>query len=99
VSVGVSNTGSMSGDQIMFLWVQGPPTLDGLRSQKELKAFARVSLEPGESKQVELPLRVQDLKHWSTSKGSWVIDPGEYMLFVGPSAADYEGTGQFTVPG
>jgi beta-glucosidase len=90
VTVDVTNTGSVTGDEIAFAFIAGPPAAEGKRSVKELKSFARVSLDPGATERVHLPVRIQDLKHWSTSTSSWVIDPGEYSVRVGRSADDAE---------
>ena len=101
VTANVRNTGSANGDEVAYLFVKGPDVPEEPRSVKELKSFARVSLAPGATERVHLPVRVQDLKHWSTAQGSWVIDPGDYTVLVGPSAAegDLQLVGTFTVPG
>ena len=101
VTTDVTNTGPSPGDEVAFLFVAGPPMSGAPRSQKELKSFARVSLAPGATERVHLPLRVRDLEHWNTATSSWVIDAGEYTVLVGSSGADGDlaVAGTFAVPG
>jgi len=101
VTADITNTGAAAGDEVAFLFVKGPPVQGATRSVKELKSFARVALAAGTTATVHLPVRIQDLKHWSTATNAWVVDPGEYTVLVGPSGADDDlaVAGTFTVPG
>ncbi len=87
VSVRVSNTGSRSGKQVVQLYVS-PPASAIFRSQKELKAFAKVALAPGESKTVTLKLQHSDFGVWNRLVHNWQVEAGEYRLLLGTSAAD-----------
>lgn len=86
VEVDVTNTGSIAGDEIVQLYVSSPatPGLTHAPPPKELKAFARVSLQPGESKTVQLFVAARDLRHWGTN--GWELATGQHTVFVGPSA-------------
>jgi beta-glucosidase len=99
VTATITNTGTRSGDEVAFLFVAGPPVAGELRSVKELKSFARVALAPREAQTVHLPVRMRDLKHWSTAQNTWVIDRGEYSVLVGSSGAaeDLKLAGTFTI--
>jgi beta-glucosidase len=55
---------------------------------KELKAFSRVTLEPGESRRVDLDIPVSDLYYWNESIQGWDYDPGDLEILVGASAGD-----------
>jgi beta-glucosidase len=83
VAVTVANTGKMAGDEIVQLYVKYP-AMGVRRPPKELKAFARVSLAPGESKEVQLQVTARDLRYWGDS--GWAIEKGEHTVLVGPSA-------------
>jgi beta-glucosidase len=88
VAIDVTNTGAVDGDEVVFLFVAGPSSpMPGARSVKELKSFARVSVRSGQTQTARLPLRVQDLRHWDQGTQSWVVDPGEYSILVGPNGA------------
>jgi beta-glucosidase len=100
VTAEITNTGSVPGDEVAFLFVKGPPRDDSRRSLKELKSYARVSLAAGATGTVHLPVRIQDLKHWNASANAAFVDPGEYTVLVGPSGDDDDlaVAGTFTVP-
>ncbi|HYQ02181.1 MAG TPA: glycoside hydrolase family 3 N-terminal domain-containing protein [Polyangiaceae bacterium] len=92
VTVSVENTSAVDGDEVVMLFVQGPPkagNIAGDRPVKELKSFARVSVKAGQTVPVELPVRVRDLRRWEgDAKGKWVIDSGVYTVLVGKNAED-----------
>lgn len=86
IEVTVTNTGSVAGDEIVQLFVGSPPTpgLTHAPPPKELKAFTRVSLAPGESKAVQLFVPARDLRHWGPN--GWELATGQHTVYVGPSA-------------
>jgi beta-glucosidase len=90
VEVRVTNTGRMAGDEVVQLYVASPATPGLLHPPppKALKAFTRVALEPGQSKQVQLSVPARDLRHWGRHLGSggWELARGEHTVLVGPSA-------------
>jgi beta-glucosidase len=87
VKVDITNTGNVAGDEVAFLFVSYPSSA-ARRPAKELKGFYRVSLSPGQSKRVTIPLRVSDLKFWNTSANAWQVESGTVQIMVGPSSAD-----------
>ena len=92
VQVTVKNVGKMAGDEIVQLYVGSTTT--ARRPKKELKAFARVTLAPGESKNVQLNVAAKDLAYWNMTQNGWVVEKvgsatnatGEHTVFVGPSS-------------
>jgi beta-glucosidase len=86
VELRVTNTGQMAGEEVVQLYVASPATPGLLHAPppKELKAFARVGLEPGESKRVQLSVPARDLRHWGPD--GWELARGEHTVLVGPSA-------------
>jgi beta-glucosidase len=106
ITVDVENTGSVDGDEVVMLFVAGPPkpaNITGDRPIKELKRFQRVNGlkaagQPGSTVRVTLPLAIQELRHWEGGAGgAWVIDPGEYTIMVGPNSVQLPLTGKLTV--
>ena len=87
VSVDVTNTGSAKGDESVLLFV-GYPGTTKRRSAKELKGFARVSLDAGAKKTVTIPVRVQDLKYYDATSGGWAVESGTVKIMVGPNVAN-----------
>jgi Fibronectin type III-like domain len=69
------------------------------RPPRELRAFAKVDLDAGESRSVSFRLAARDLSYWSTSAGAWVLEPGEFTFAVGASSRDLRLTTTIDVPG
>jgi beta-glucosidase len=85
-SVTVTNTGSVAGGDVVQLYVRA---LDSRveRARRELKAFARVRLEPGAATPVVLEVPVSELAYRDEKHG-WVVEPGRYLLLAGHHAED-----------
>jgi len=86
LKVTVQNTGTVAGTETVFAFAQYPNS-SAHRSVKELKGFARVTLEAGQSKQVGIQIRASDLKYWDSNSSAWVVETGNVEFDVGPSAA------------
>jgi beta-glucosidase len=94
VSFNVRNTGLLKGEEIPQLYVSDvESSID--RPVKELKGFAKVFLNPGESKKVELELTKDDLSFFDVKTKSWKAEPGEFEVFIGSSSADLKLKGRF----
>jgi beta-glucosidase len=87
VSVRLSNTGSRVGKEVLQLYVS-PPASAIFRPQKELRAFEKVELAPGESRTVHFKLEHGDFAYWNALVHAWHCEPGEYRLMIGTSAAE-----------
>jgi beta-glucosidase len=96
VSLQVRNSGSRAGAEVVELYVHdGHSTVD--RPEKELKGFRRVTLAPGESKNVEFSLDPASLGYYSVAKKAWVTEPGQFDVLIGSSSRDIRMKGSFTV--
>ncbi|MEM1177740.1 MAG: glycoside hydrolase family 3 N-terminal domain-containing protein, partial [Acidobacteriota bacterium] len=94
ISVEVTNSGERAGVEVAQLYIRdlvGSTT----RPVKELKAFERLSLEPGESREVVFTLTEKDLAVY-TAGGVWQAEAGDFEVFVGGSSTDVQAT-QFTL--
>jgi len=67
------------------------------RSEKELKAFARVSLKPGETQAVTLTLGPRAFAYYDSEARNWRVAKGRYELLVGSSSRDTRLTGAVEV--
>jgi beta-glucosidase len=85
VTADVTNTGTVAGDEVTFLFVSYPNTTVR-RPAKELKGFVREAVQPGQTVQVTIPLRISDLKYWDTTSSSWMIESGPVTIMVGGSS-------------
>jgi beta-glucosidase len=83
----VTNTGGRAGSEVVQLYV-APRAPRLPRPPKELKAFAKAALAPGETRRLALELEANAFAAWDPAAGGWVVDPGDYDLLVGRSAGD-----------
>ena len=96
VSIDITNTGQRAGKEIVQGYVRDPQA-HLQRPEKELKAFAKVQLEPGERKTVTLSIARDALAYFDDLAGLWVAEAGEFELLVGASAQDIRATATFTL--
>ncbi len=82
VSVDVTNTGAVAGDEVVQLYVHQKWGSDS-RPVRELKGFRRLSLKPAETQAVTFTLGPEELRYWSTSQGKWVQDAAAFDVYVG----------------
>ena len=82
VSVDVTNTGAVSGKEVVQLYVSDLNGTSG-RPAMELKGFGKVELAPGETKTVTMTLTARDLSFWHEELGDWYAPSGRYALRVG----------------
>jgi beta-glucosidase len=87
VSVDVTNTGSMAGDEVVQLYVKHLKSKVE-RPREELKGFQRVSIQPNETKTVTIPLKATDLAYWDEKQGQFVVEAEPVGLMVGDSSSD-----------
>ena len=87
VSVPVRNTGGRAGQTVVQLYVRDKEAALS-RPDKELKAFAKLSLAPGESATVNLTLDMRSFAYFDDHRNAWVADAGEFELLIGQSSAD-----------
>ena len=86
VSVNVTNVGKMAGTEIVQMYLRDSFS-QVTRPVKELKDFARVELQPGESKLVEFVITPDKLMFLDIDMKP-IVEPGEFVVMVGPSSAD-----------
>lgn len=98
VTLTVKNIGSRAGDEIVQVYVSKPDARI-FRPAQELKGFARVHLEAGESCTVTIPLDDKAFRYWNDPAGRWAVEGGTYEIRVGASSADIRLTGTVAVPG
>jgi beta-glucosidase len=83
----VKNTGKRFGQEVVQLYIRDEQSRL-VRPEKELKAFAKVALEAGESKTVTLTLDRQSLAFYDPSIPGWFAEAGRFEAMVGASSAD-----------
>jgi beta-glucosidase len=98
VALEVTNTGARAGSEVVQIYVrdeQAPVP----RPEKELKAFAKVALAPGETTTVVRALDMRALAWFDPGSGAWRADAGRFEVLVGASAADIRARAAFQLTG
>ncbi len=89
VTVTVRNSGARAGKEIVQLYVRDVESRL-VRPVKELKAFAKVELAPGEEKAVQMTLEPRDFAYYDSEQQRWYIESGTFEVLVGSSSAYIE---------
>lgn len=87
VRVTVRNTGRTAGKEVVQVYVSDPEC-SVERPQKELKAFSKVEILPGESRTVSLDLDLRDFCFWDVESHSWKFESGKFVISAGGSSAN-----------
>lgn len=92
----VTNKSEREGDEVAQMYVQH---LDSRisRPKLELAGFKRISVPPGESRTVSLPLTARSLMYWNTRTSSWALERDRVRIEIGASSADVRLSGIVTV--
>ncbi|HTR90801.1 MAG TPA: glycoside hydrolase family 3 C-terminal domain-containing protein [Trebonia sp.] len=98
VRVTITNTGDRAGREIVQAYASLPGSAVA-RPPRELKGFTPVDLAPGESREVTIVLRRDDLAYWDRRAGRFIVEAGRYEVAVGASSRDLRATGQVDVAG
>ena len=85
VSVALTNTGTCTGSEVVQLYISDLKSALP-RPKKELKAFSKVTLAPGETRTVSFPIAVDALRYYDDAKGTWVAEPGVFEALVGTAS-------------
>lgn len=94
----IENTGDCPGAEIAQLYVS-LPNGEIFRPAQELKGFAKVFLQPGERKTVEIRFDDKAFRYWNVNTRRWEIEEGDYQIRVGASSADIRLTAAIHVLG
>ncbi|HTV23665.1 MAG TPA: fibronectin type III-like domain-contianing protein, partial [Polyangiaceae bacterium] len=87
VSVRVGNTGQRAGAEVVQVYVRDVAS-SLPRPPKELKGFARVALEAGQSGEARIELGRGAFEYYDPARHAWVLEPGEFEILVAASATD-----------
>jgi beta-glucosidase len=87
VSVTVTNSGDVTGKEIVQLYVKDEEA-SVQRPEQELRGFHKLELAPGESRQIQFVLSERDFSFYSKRHGQWIAESGDFQLLVGASSRD-----------
>ncbi len=86
VKVDVTNTGQMTGKEVIQLYVS-PKESSVIRPVRELRAFDKIELLPGETRTVTFELDSRAFSYWNTTLHDWYVETGRYEIQIGKSAS------------
>ena len=86
ITVDVTNTGARKGTEVVQLYIRNLQDAEG--PLKSLRGFQRVTLNPGQSQTVSIPLSRQSFEFWDAETNTMRVKPGQYEVFVGTSSSD-----------
>ncbi len=98
VTFDVTNTGTRAGQEVAQLYVRDEKSRL-TRPEKELKAFAKTSLQPGETKTVTLSLGMRSLAYFDDARAAWVAEAGSLEVLIGRSSLDIRLRAPFSLNG
>jgi beta-glucosidase len=84
VTAHVTNTGSRAGAEVAQLYLSDPSSAG--EPPNQLKGFAKVFLQPGQTKQVHFAVTAQDASYWHIAAHGWTLAAGTYTVHVGDSS-------------
>lgn len=87
VSFQLKNTGKRKGQEVVQLYVHDEEC-KWTRPEKELKAFAKIELEPGETRTISFELEERDFSYYNTQYNRWVAESGFFQIAIGSSSRD-----------
>lgn len=96
VTATVKNTGEVAGAEVVQLYLRDIESSVS-RPIKELKGFAKVMLQPKETKIVRFKLTTRDLSFWDENTHDWLAEPGEFEVLLGNSLDNISQTGKFSL--
>ena len=97
VSFDVANTGTFNGAEVAQVYI-GEEGAKIPRPAKELKGFAKISLHPGETRRVTIPLGARAFAYYDAEAKQWRADAADFNVMVGRSVEQIELTGKIALP-
>ncbi len=96
VFVDVTNTGKFAGKEVVQVYVHDQKS-ELVRPPKELKGFAKVELQPGETKTVSISLDFRSFAYYHPAYSQWITEDGAFDILIGASSADIRCTRTVTL--
>jgi beta-glucosidase len=87
VSFVLKNSGTTVGAEVVQLYVSDEKS-SVERPEKELKAFQKIVLQPGEARNISLPLSPEAFQYFDEKEMKWVLEPGKFIIKIGSSSKD-----------
>ncbi len=96
IEFSITNTGPVAGTETAQIYLRD--TLSAVpRPEKELKAFSKITLQPGETKIIRARLTAKEFAYWDTTARAWRAEPHAYTFLIGPASNQILLTGEVTI--
>ena len=86
IQLTVTNTGNKDGEEVVQVYIRNPRDTEG--PLRTLRAYQRIAVKAGESKQIEIPLPREQFELWDSDTNTMRVMKGRYEVFTGTSSAD-----------
>jgi len=96
VSLKIRNVGDIEGKEIVQVYVHDVEST-AFRPEKELKGFAKVRLEPGETIEASIELSRRAFAFYDPSQRDWIVETGDFDILVGASSQDIRLSGTIRI--
>ncbi|EPS40781.1 hypothetical protein H072_5337 [Dactylellina haptotyla CBS 200.50] len=96
ISVPITNIGAIAGKEIIQLYIRDPKSRLP-RPEKELRGFAKIELQPGETQKVEIVVDKYSVGYYDTAIPGWIAEAGEFEAMIGSSSQDIHCVAHFGV--
>ena len=87
ITTRVTNTGKVDGEEVVQVYM-GMENSKVERQKKLLKGFEKVFIRAGETVEVKINVALEELRYYSLAEKRWILEPGNYIIMIGPSSAD-----------
>lgn len=87
MSLNITNKSDIAGSETIQLYIEDLEA-SVERPRKELKGFEKISLQPNETKKIELKINAKDLSFWNPETKDWFAEKGTFKLHIGVSSKD-----------
>lgn len=91
VTIRLKNTGKRQGKETVQLYINKTDA-KVMMPEKQLKAFAKINVLPGQTTNVTVNVPVKDLAYYSVESKKWIVEPGQYKILAGSSSRDIQQT-------
>lgn len=96
VTLKIKNTGSVAGKEVVQIYISKENSVVE-RADKELKAFKKIAVAPGQTSVTALNINVNDLAYFDDATRKWIVEPGKYKVLAASSAADIREVATFSI--
>lgn len=89
VSLDITNHGPLAGDDVIQIYIRRVDNSAWIQPKLQLRGFSRVSVAVNQTKEVQIPIKMENLAIWNATSDQWIFESGQYELLAGYSATEF----------